>query len=140
MSVQLIGFGLAGILRRFLVKPAAMYWPGNLSQVALFVGFHETVNENEIFSRYKMSRYTFFWISALAVFLYSWIPQYFMTILQSFSIICLISSNQVAKFLSSTDLSEGAGIFSFTADFYYAGGQYLTSPFYASVQFALSNM
>ena len=133
MSVQLIGFGLAGILRRFLVKPAAMYWPGNLSQVALFVGFHEQVDANEMFSNYKLSRYKFFWLAALAVFVYSWIPQYFFTVLQSFSVICLLTSNKVAKFLSSTDLSEGPGVFSLTADFYYAGGQYLTSPFYASL-------
>jgi hypothetical protein len=140
MSVQLIGFGLAGILRRFLVKPEAMYWPGNLSQVALFVGFHEKVDEKEIFSRYRMSRYKFFWLATLGVFVYSWIPQYFVTVLQSFSIVCLLTSNQVAKFLSSTDVSEGPGILSLTADFYYAGGMYLTSPFYASLQFALSNM
>ena len=140
MSVQLIGFGLAGILRRFLVKPASMYWPSNLSQVALFVGFHEKVDETEIFSRYKLSRYKFFWMSAFAVFVYSWIPQYFMTVLQSFSIICLLTSNNVARFLSSTGESAGPGIFSLTADFYYAGGQYLTTPFYASLQFAISNM
>ena len=140
MSVQLIGFGLAGIMRRFLVKPAAMFWPSILSQVALFVGFHEKVEEIEPFARYRMSRYKFFWIATLAVFIYSWIPEYFVPILQSFSIICLVTSNKVARFLSSTDLNHGVGIMSLTADFYYAGGTYLTSPFYASVQFALSNM
>ena len=60
MSLQLLGFGLAGMMRRFLVKPAAMYWPSTLSTVAMFVGFHENEWQNEPFSKYRMSRYKFF--------------------------------------------------------------------------------
>ena len=140
MSVQLIGFGLAGIMRRFLVKPASMYWPGILSQVALFVGFHEKVDDDEPFSKYRMSRFKFFWLVAFAFFVYTWIPEYFFTVLQSFSVICFLTSNKAARFLASSSRSNGIGLFSFTLDWIYIGGGALTSPFYASVQFALSNM
>jgi hypothetical protein len=33
---QLVGYGVAGITRRFLIKPSAMYWPSVLPTVALF--------------------------------------------------------------------------------------------------------
>ena len=33
---QVLGFGWAGIFRRYLVEPAAMWWPSNLVQVSLF--------------------------------------------------------------------------------------------------------
>src|SRR5262249_37950674 len=42
LTTQLIGYGLAGFLHRFLVKPAAMIWPSNLVQVALYNTLHGT--------------------------------------------------------------------------------------------------
>lgn len=35
-DVQILGYGWAGILRRFLVDPVEMWWPSNLAQVSLF--------------------------------------------------------------------------------------------------------
>ncbi|KAJ1376044.1 Tetrapeptide transporter, OPT1/isp4 [Sesbania bispinosa] len=36
VSLLVLGFGWAGIFRRYLVEPAAMWWPANLVQVSLF--------------------------------------------------------------------------------------------------------
>lgn len=36
VTTQVLGFGWAGIFRRYLVEPAAMWWPQNLVQVSLF--------------------------------------------------------------------------------------------------------
>ena len=36
IALQILGFGWAGIFRRYLVEPAAMWWPTNLVQVSLF--------------------------------------------------------------------------------------------------------
>lgn len=36
LTTQVLGFGWAGIFRRYLVEPAAMWWPQNLVQVSLF--------------------------------------------------------------------------------------------------------
>jgi OPT family oligopeptide transporter len=36
ITTQVIGFGWAGLFRRYLVEPAAMWWPQNLVQVSLF--------------------------------------------------------------------------------------------------------
>ncbi|KAI9351104.1 OPT oligopeptide transporter protein-domain-containing protein [Zopfochytrium polystomum] len=40
-ATQLFGYGLAGLCRRFLVRPAAMLWPGNLATVALLRSLHD---------------------------------------------------------------------------------------------------
>ena len=40
--MQVLGFGWAGIFRRYLVEPAAMWWPSNLVQVSLFRYTHLT--------------------------------------------------------------------------------------------------
>lgn len=34
--VQVLGYGWAGMLRRYLVDPVEMWWPANLAQVSLF--------------------------------------------------------------------------------------------------------
>ncbi|KAH6561861.1 hypothetical protein BASA62_009563 [Batrachochytrium salamandrivorans] len=47
ITTQMIGYGLSGMTRRFLVRPAAMYWPTVLSTVALFVSFHEKEESEE---------------------------------------------------------------------------------------------
>jgi len=36
ITSQVMGFGWAGLFRRYLVDPAAMWWPQNLVQVSLF--------------------------------------------------------------------------------------------------------
>ncbi|KAK8340773.1 hypothetical protein V6Z12_A08G119900 [Gossypium hirsutum] len=41
LTTQVLGFGWAGIFRRYLVEPAAMWWPANLVQVSLFRALHE---------------------------------------------------------------------------------------------------
>ncbi|KAJ1930434.1 hypothetical protein IWQ60_000300 [Tieghemiomyces parasiticus] len=41
LTSQLVGYGLAGIARKFLVRPAAMIWPAGLITVALFRTFHD---------------------------------------------------------------------------------------------------
>ena len=96
MSSQFIGFGMAGIMRRFLIRPAAMLWPSCLSVVALFVGFHEKKSQTASISRFKM-----FWWGALGMFVYSWLPLYISPVLQSISVLCFITSNPKLRFLAS---------------------------------------
>jgi hypothetical protein len=137
MSVQLIGFGMAGVLRRFLVKPMAMFWPSILSQVALYVGFHEKEDDK---SKFRLSRFQFFWIFVGVFFVYTWIPQFFITVLQSVALLCFVTQNSWARFFGSSTPLRGMGIGAISFDWYYIGGAQLTTPFYASVQYAVSNM
>ncbi|CAJ0764258.1 1460_t:CDS:2, partial [Entrophospora sp. SA101] len=45
LSTQMIGYGLAGFLRKYLVRPANMLWPSNLVFASLFTTLHGNVND-----------------------------------------------------------------------------------------------
>jgi hypothetical protein len=71
-GINFVGYGLAGLTRRFLVYPAAAVWPSSLSTVALNKAFH--TDENEAvpgpFGRiYRISRQKFFLLSFTAMFM-----------------------------------------------------------------------
>jgi hypothetical protein len=36
VNLQVLGYGWAGLLRKYVVEPAHMWWPGTLVQVSLF--------------------------------------------------------------------------------------------------------
>ncbi|KAJ1340548.1 hypothetical protein BSLG_004642 [Batrachochytrium salamandrivorans] len=111
ITTQMIGYGLSGMTRRFLVRPAAMYWPTVLSTVALFVSFHETEESEESKKVGGLSRYGFFWLSFGVMFLYQWIPTFFATALQAVSILCLVkSSSQATRFLGSSSPNTGVAL------------------------------
>ena len=145
LSTQLIGYGLAGLTRRFLVKPAAMLWPANLAQIALFRVFHVLEDDavQDLSTKKKeMPRYVFFWISALVIFIWEFFPLYFMTTLQLVSVLCFFSSSKVITVLGSGNPFEGVGILSFTLDWssVTAWNYPLLAPYWTSCNFFASNV
>ncbi|CAF1556776.1 unnamed protein product, partial [Adineta steineri] len=76
ITSQILGYGIAGIMRKFLVWPSAMIWPANLVNCALFRTLHEDregvdINEEggNTESRWKMSRLRFFFLASFCQFL-----------------------------------------------------------------------
>ncbi|ORY21846.1 OPT superfamily oligopeptide transporter [Rhizoclosmatium globosum] len=140
LVTQFLGYGLSGLTRRFLVRPTAMWWPGNLSIIALFTSFHkvDTGDVDTSKERYTMSRYKVFWIAFAAMFVYEWLPQYFAPTLQGISLLCLIAGkgsgddgvlspfNAVAG-----SIYNGVGVLGITFDWTYFGSYVFTSPFWA---------
>ncbi|KAG0247617.1 hypothetical protein BG011_001172, partial [Mortierella polycephala] len=61
LCTQMVGYGMAGVLRRYLVYPAAMIWPANLVQVALF----NTLHKDEELAPGQWSRFKFFLVATL---------------------------------------------------------------------------
>ncbi|KAF9386482.1 hypothetical protein CPB97_003656 [Podila verticillata] len=120
-STQMIGYGLAGVLRRYLVYPAAMIWPANLVQVALF----NTLHKDEELQEGQMSRYKFFCIAATAIFFYQWIPGFMFTVLASIAWVCWI--NPKNHVLSQIGGSQALGIGALTLDWNMIVG-YIGSP------------
>ncbi|KAJ3219743.1 hypothetical protein HDU67_009555 [Dinochytrium kinnereticum] len=53
-------YALAGLCRRYLVRPAVMVWPANLSTVALLNSL--SLKREDEKDPYSMSRFRFFWI------------------------------------------------------------------------------
>ncbi|KAF2453513.1 OPT family small oligopeptide transporter [Lineolata rhizophorae] len=77
VTTQSIGYGIAGFLRKFLVYPAAMIWPGNLVSVTLTHVMHEKeVKPDPNVLGGKMSRFKWFGVIFLGAYLYYWIPGY----------------------------------------------------------------
>lgn len=132
MVNQLVGFGAAGIARRFLVKPMAMYWPSILPTISLFKTLHEAEQSDEK-EKYKISRFKFFTILFFAVFIYQLIPTYFAKGLTAVSIICLLTKNKTARFLSSSHPHGGVGLLSFSFDWQTIGSTGIYSPWSTTV-------
>lgn len=109
-----------------------MLWPGILSNVALFITLHK---EDPQYGKWTMSRYKFFWIGFLLIFLYTWIPQYFAVALQGIALMCFVTKNKQLRFLGSGDDGEGLGMGMLSIDFYTLPAA-LSIPF----KFMLNNM
>ncbi|KAH6776412.1 oligopeptide transporter 4 [Perilla frutescens var. hirtella] len=61
ITTQVLGYGWAGIMRKYVIEPAEMWWPSSLVQVSLFRALHEE-------DRSKYSRERFFVIAATCSF------------------------------------------------------------------------
>ncbi|KAG0322021.1 hypothetical protein BG000_003043 [Podila horticola] len=118
---QMLGYGMAGVLRRYLVYPAAMIWPANLVQVALF----STLHKDEDLLPGQWTRFRFFCVATLAMFLYAWIPGFLFPVLASISWICWIKPDNLV--LSQITGAGGLGFGAISLDWNTIVG-YLQSP------------
>ncbi|XP_057854378.2 oligopeptide transporter 3 [Cryptomeria japonica] len=109
ISSQILGYGWAGLLRKYLVEPADMWWPSNLAQVSLFRALHEKDNSGK-----RLSRMQFFIIFALASFAYYTLPGYMFSVLTFFSWVCWIWPHSItAQQIGSGYKGLGVGALSF---------------------------
>ncbi|TWU72259.1 hypothetical protein ED733_001737 [Metarhizium rileyi] len=97
ISTQAMGFGIAGVARRFLVWPSSMLWPANLVTCTIMYSLHNHVVPAEAAETngWVVSRYSFFLVVALVTFVYHWIPEVFAQFLQIFTFACWIAPNNV---------------------------------------------
>ncbi|OAJ40207.1 OPT family small oligopeptide transporter [Batrachochytrium dendrobatidis JEL423] len=141
LTTQMVGYGLAGMTRRFLVRPAAMYWPTSLPVVALFVSFHEKEESEEVRKVGGLSRHAFFWIAFSCMFLWQVFPSFFAPALQALSLLCMMSNNRDARIFGSATPNTGFGILSFTLDWSNFGTYFmpLSTPWWVSANFFVAN-
>lgn len=101
ISTQIIGYGFAGMCRRFLVYPSSMIWPAALVNCALFQTLHDEegvdANGDSVYAEKgtSMSRYKFFFIAFCAIWVYEWFPNYIFTALAAFGWVTWIAPNNV---------------------------------------------
>jgi len=72
IGTNFVGYGLAGLTRRFLVYPSVAIWPASLNTIGLIKAFHSGQNEavKGPFGRlYTASREKVFLLAFLAMFL-----------------------------------------------------------------------
>jgi len=93
ISTQILGYAFAGLTRRYLVRPAAMIWPGTLMSTAMFTTMHK--NENKLANGWTISRYRFFIIVWAVAFAWYFLPGLLMPALSYFSVITWFAPRNV---------------------------------------------
>ncbi|KAG6469701.1 hypothetical protein ZIOFF_070631 [Zingiber officinale] len=107
-DLQLLGFGWAGLFRKYLVDSPFMWWPSNLIQVSLF----RALNEEERRPKGGLSRLQFFLISLGCSFAYYIVPNYLFPAIGSVSVLCLIWKNSIpTQQIGSANKGLGVGAF-----------------------------
>ncbi|KAM1763583.1 hypothetical protein ACFX11_002912 [Malus domestica] len=108
ITTQVLGYGWAGLLRKYVVEPAHMWWPNTLVQVSLFRALHEKDEQ-------RMSRAKFFLITLVCSFTWYAFPGYLFTTLTNISWVCwLVSKSVTAQQIGSG--MRGLGVGSLTLD------------------------
>ncbi|KZV85364.1 OPT superfamily oligopeptide transporter [Exidia glandulosa HHB12029] len=109
-ATQMIGYGVAGLLRTLLVYPTYAFYPSYIPVVSLLQSLHFGGLLN-----HKKRRY--FWIVFAAIFFWEWIPQYPFPLLTAISIICLADNGRhafVRNLFGAGSSNEGIGLLSFS--------------------------
>ncbi|KAK9988895.1 hypothetical protein SO802_029134 [Lithocarpus litseifolius] len=128
ITTQVLGYGWAGLLRKYVVEPAHMWWPATLVQVSLFRALHE--NENR-----RMSRAKFFLIALICSFSWYLVPGYLFTTLTSISWVCWVFSKSVTAQQIGSGM-RGLGLGALTLDWSVVASLLfspLISPFFSIV-------
>ncbi|XAR52177.1 hypothetical protein NMG60_11020107 [Bertholletia excelsa] len=133
ITTQVLGFGWAGIFRKYLVDPGEMWWPGNLVQVSLFRALHEKDKR----PKGGTTRTQFFLIAFICGFAYYIFPGFLFPMLTAFSWVCLINPSSVLVHQLGSGLN-GLGLGSLGLD-WSTIASYLGSPL-ASPWFATANI
>ncbi len=110
LSCQTVGFGLAGMCRRFLVWPASMIWPQNLVQATIL----NTLHAEEDGADGSMTRFRFFSIVSIAAFVFYFVPGYLFTALSFFNWVCWIwPTNMPVNVVFGTASGLGLSVLTF---------------------------
>ncbi|KAF3432777.1 hypothetical protein FNV43_RR23879 [Rhamnella rubrinervis] len=128
-----LGFGWAGVFRKYLVDPPEMWWPSNLVQVSLFRALHE----KEKRPKGGTTRTQFFLLALALSFSYYVFPGYMFLMITSVSWVCWLAPKSVLVQQLGSGLN-GLGIGSLGID-WATISSYLGSPL-ASPWFATANV
>ncbi|XP_065853763.1 oligopeptide transporter 1-like [Euphorbia lathyris] len=132
-TTQMLGYGWAGVFRKFLVDSPYMWWPANLVQVSLFRALHD----DEKRPKGGLTRLQFFLVVLTSSFAYYIIPNYLFQSITALSFVCWIWKDSITAQQIGSGLS-GLGIGSFALD-WSTISSFLPSPL-ATPGFAVVNL
>ncbi|OJJ43612.1 hypothetical protein ASPZODRAFT_154463 [Penicilliopsis zonata CBS 506.65] len=128
LSSQMIGFGIAGLLRDVIVRPTKMIWPMTLPISSLLESMHKD-------KATAKARLRIFYIFFFALFFWTIFPEYIFPVLEGVSIFCLADQNNlvITNLFGGASGNEGLGFLSFCFDWNYIAslGSPLWLPLYA---------
>lgn len=133
LSSQFMGFGFAGIMRKFLVYPVSAIWPSVMPTLALNKALMQPEKKANI-NGWTISRYSFYFICTAASFVYFWIPDYLFQALSTFNWTTWIAPNNL-NLATITGTYSGLGLNPITTfDWNVINFNYpLTIPFFSQV-------
>lgn len=115
-STQLLGYGAAGLTRRFVVYPAHMLWPQTLVTSTVFSALAKSdLAENFKTSRINWLRYKMFTVLTIFSFAFYWFPGFIFKALSYFNWVCWIAPNNTVV-NQIFGVSLGLGIIPITFD------------------------
>ncbi|KAH7524799.1 hypothetical protein FEM48_Zijuj06G0157400 [Ziziphus jujuba var. spinosa] len=132
VTTQVLGYGWAGILRKYLVDSPQMWWPSSLVQVSLFRALHEN-------DKNRMSRGKFFLIALICSFSWYVVPGYLFPTLSTISWVCWIFPNSITAQQLGSGM-QGLGLGALALDWSVIAsflGSPLISPFFAIANVAV---
>ncbi|KAL6651309.1 hypothetical protein ACP70R_010234 [Stipagrostis hirtigluma subsp. patula] len=127
ITTQVLGYGWAGLMRKYVVEPAQMWWPQSLVQVSLLRALHEKENR-------RMTRGKFFLIALICSFTWYTVPGYLFPTLAAVSWVCWAFPKSITMQQIGSGM-DGLGIGAFTLDWSVVAsflGSPLVSPFFAT--------
>ncbi|PHH78220.1 hypothetical protein CDD80_7174 [Ophiocordyceps camponoti-rufipedis] len=132
-ATNFIGYGLAGVMRKILVKPAYCIWPTVFSTIALNAALHPGAGDETKTVRgpmrttWSMSRYRFFLYTFFAMLVYFWFPNYLFQALSYFSWMTWIAPDNLTLNIL-TGMQNGLGLFNPFPTFDWNCMTYITDP------------
>ncbi|PSK37700.1 OPT family small oligopeptide transporter [Candidozyma pseudohaemuli] len=132
LTSNFMGFGLAGLFRKFVVYPVTAIWPTLLPNLAINKALVQPEKKEKI-NGWVISRYSFFLIVFAASFFYFWIPDYLFTALSTFNWISWAAPNNL-NVATITGSQTGLGLNPITTfDWNIINNTPLAIPFFAQL-------
>lgn len=107
LSSNLMGFGLAGLYRVFLVYPAKLIYWSNLPQIRLSRSLVDPEPKEKI-NGWTLSGQTVFWITSVIFFCWYWVTGFIIPFFSYFDWMCWINPND-PHLINITEVSSGMG-------------------------------
>ncbi|KAF3986162.1 hypothetical protein FT663_04996 [Candidozyma haemuli var. vulneris] len=134
-----MGFGFAGVFRKYVVYPTAAIFPNLLPTLAINRALAQP-EKKETINGWRISRYSFFLIVFGASFLYFWVPDYLFQALSTFNWISWAAPNNFNVAIISGS-QTGLGLNPITTfDWNYILGAPLSVPFFATINNYLGSL
>ena len=124
MTTQMLGYGIAGICRRWLVYPPSMIWPALLATTTFLNTLHN--RRNPPADGWTLSRYKFFLYVMAGSCLWYFLPGYIFPALSTFAFVTWMAPDNIIV-NQIFGMTTGMALFPLTLDWSQISG-YLGSP------------
>lgn len=116
LSTQILGYSLAGLTRRYLVRPSGMVWPPTLVSTAMFTALHK--NENKPADGWTVSPRKFFARVFIGAVAFYFLPGLLFPALSYFSVITWFAPQNVvvANLVRSLPLEYGCVLIQYSLE------------------------